>query len=138
MKLWQWWIVVVAALSGPWFGIVGHPQWERATWVPFHGAEDKPRDIVANLLMYVPFGWSFAATRRGPRGVLLALGASLAVSVAVEAPQLFYRFRDPSATDVFMAICGGGVGSLASQAFYGRDARGTPRGREARQAGGQQ
>jgi hypothetical protein len=46
----------------------------------------------------------------------------MAVSIAVEIPQLFYRLRDPSATDVFIAMCGSIAGSLASEAFYRRDA----------------
>ena len=49
--------------SGPWYGVVREPQWSRVTWIPFHGAEDKPRDMVVNVLLFVPFGWSFAKSR---------------------------------------------------------------------------
>lgn len=133
----MWWILVVVAVSGPWFGIVREPQWGRVTWIPFQGFEDKPRDIVANFLLFIPFGWSFAGSRPGARGVLASMATSLVVSLAVEIPQLFYRLRDPSATDVLMAICGAAAGSIAFQAFHGRNARGPAGGRKAREAGGQ-
>ena len=137
MRSWPLWICVIAAASGPWFGFVSEPQWSRVTWIPFHGSEDTPRDIAVNFLMFVPFGWSFVKTPR-PAAILHTVLAAAAVSAAVEAPQLFYRLRDPSATDVVMAICGAGAGSLASQAFYRRYPRGTPGGSEARDGGGEQ
>jgi glycopeptide antibiotics resistance protein len=138
MRFWMWWILVVVAVSGPWYGIVREPQWGRVTWVPFHGFEDKPRDVVANFLLFVPFGWSFAMSRpRTLRTVAAAVALSAAISLAVEIPQLFYRLRDPSATDVFMAMCGAAAASLAFQSFDRSDARGTASRREARETGGQ-
>ena len=113
--------MVVAIVSGPWYGIVREPQWQRVTWIPFRGFEDKPQDIVANFLLWIPFGWSFAASAPVMRRVAKAVALAFVVSIAVEAPQLFYRLRDPSATDVLMAICGTAAGSLAAQAFYRRD-----------------
>jgi glycopeptide antibiotics resistance protein len=131
MRSWPFWILVIAVASGPWFGIVRDPQWDRVTWIPFRGFEDKPTDVVQNFLLFLPFGWSFMKSRRGLPGVAAAAWAAIAVSIAVEIPQLFYRLRDPSATDVFMAMCGSAVGSLGSKAFYRRDAGGAPGGRQA-------
>ena len=117
MRSWPFWIVLIAIVSGPWFGIVRHPQWDRVTWIPFHGDEDRPKDVAVNFLLFVPFGWSFVKTREG-----ISVGSAVAVatliSVAVEAPQLFYKLRDPSATDVFMAMCGTAAGAFASKTFY--------------------
>jgi glycopeptide antibiotics resistance protein len=127
MKLWQWWILVVIAVSGPWYGLAHQPQWQRVTWIPFRGLEDKPRDIVANFFLFVPFGVSFARNRRGAAAVASTVCAGLALSLCVEIPQLFYRLRDPSATDVFMAMCGSAAGSVAAQAFDRRHAGGAPR-----------
>lgn len=135
IRSWPFWILVVAAASGPWFGVVSEPQWSRVTWLPFHGLEDRPRDMLINFLLFVPFGWSFAKSHRGAHGVLLAMATGAAVSMAVEIPQLFFRLRDPSATDVVMAICGAAAGSVASQAFNRGDAGVTASGREAREAG---
>ena len=138
MKAWQWWLLVVIAVSGPWYGLVGAPQWYRVTWIPFHGLEDKPRDMAANVLLWIPFGLSFARGRPGRARVASAVLASLVLSIGVEAPQLFYRLRDPSATDVFMAMCGAAAGSVAAQAFDGRHASGPARRRETGDRRGEQ
>lgn len=138
MKAWQWWFLIVVAVSGPWFGIVGEPQWQRVTWMPFHGLDDKPRDMAANLLMWIPFGLTFARDRRGAGRLGIVVLASLGLSLVAEVPQLFYRLRDPSATDVVMAMCGSAAGSVAAQAFDWRNAGGAARGREARERRGEQ
>jgi glycopeptide antibiotics resistance protein len=132
MKLWKWWILVVVAVSGPWFGVTRTPQWQRVTWIPFHGFEDKPRDVAVNFLLFVPFGVSFARDGRNRRPLAGALLAGAALSIPVEISQLFFVMRDPSATDVLMAICGTAAGSLAAQAFERRDASGAPGRGEAR------
>lgn len=137
MRSWPLWVAVIAIASGPWFGIVRHPQWDRVTLVPFHGSEDRPKDMAVNLLLFVPFGWSFAKSRNGRVSTAAAIGAAALVSVAVEIPQLFYKLRDPSATDVVMAMIGSAVGSLASQAFHWRHARGAAGRRQAGDGGGQ-
>ena len=131
MRSWPFWILVIAVASGPWFGVVSEPQWPRVTLIPFHGFEDKPRDMAVNFLLFVPFGWSLA--KSGARSGTLGRTAAIAalVSIAVEIPQLFFRLRDPSATDVTMAIVGATVGSLAAQAFYGGNPGGPARRREA-------
>ena len=115
MTWWKWWILVVVAASGPWFGVVRQPQWKRVTWIPFTGAEDKPRDIAANVLLYVPFGLSLALDRGAKRGVRAAMLAALALSLPVEMGQLFFRLRDPSATDVLMAVAGSAAGAAAAR-----------------------
>jgi glycopeptide antibiotics resistance protein len=132
MKAWHWWFLVVIAVSGPWYGFVREPQWHRVTWIPFLGAEDKPQDILMNFLMWVPFGALFPRARRGLACVAAAVAVGVALSLAVEIPQLFFRLRDPSATDVLMALCGTAAGSVGAQAFHRRDAGGAPGRREAR------
>ena len=125
-RSWPLWIVGIAVASGPWFGIVPRPQWERVTLVPFAGFEDKPRDVLVNFLLFVPLGWSLAKSGQSRGQIGTAILAAAVVSIGVEIPQLFYRLRDPSATDVVMAMVGAAAGSLASQAFHRRDARGAP------------
>jgi glycopeptide antibiotics resistance protein len=117
MKLWHWWILVVVVVSGPWFGLTRQPQWQRVTWIPFHGFEDKPRDVAVNFLLFVPFGVSFARNSGGRRAFARSLLAGAALSIPVEASQLFFVMRDPSATDVLMAICGTAAGAIAVQVF---------------------
>ena len=135
-RSWPLWIVVIAVASGPWFGIAARPQWERVTLVPFHGFEDKPRDVLVNFLLFVPFGWSVAKSLPARGRIGAAILAAAVVSICVETPQLFYRLRDPSATDVVMAMCGAAAGSIGAQAFHRRDPRGAASRREAGQASG--
>jgi glycopeptide antibiotics resistance protein len=127
MKFWKLWILVIAVVSGPWFGITARPQWDRVTWIPFTGKEDKPTDMAANVLLFVPLGWSFMSRRSGRRGVLRTIAVAAVVSFSVEAPQLFFVLRDPSATDVLMGICGAAVGAGLSRASIGVWHRATPR-----------
>ena len=138
IRSWPLWVAVIAVASGPWFGIVRHPQWDRLTLVPFTGSEDKPKDMAVNMLLFVPFGWSFAKSRVGRVSTAAAIGAAALVSIAVEIPQLFYKLRDPSATDVTMAMIGAALGSLGAQAFYRRNTSGAACGCEAGDAGRQQ
>jgi glycopeptide antibiotics resistance protein len=137
MNVWKWWVLVVIAVSAPWFGVVRHPQWTRVTWVPFTGGEDKPRDVAANFLLYVPFGLSLGFDRGARRGDAAAALGALALSLSVETAQLFFRLRDPSATDVLMAVCGSAAGSFAAQAFDGRHAGGAQRRTAAGERGSQ-
>jgi glycopeptide antibiotics resistance protein len=117
VKVWKLWIVVVALVSGPWYGLLKHPQWNRVTWIPFHGAEDKPRDMAVNFVLWLPFGWSFVDDRPSLKRVAKACAVALAVSCSVESAQLYFRLRDPSATDVFMALCGTATSALACAAI---------------------
>ena len=112
---WPVWILVIAVASGPWFGIVPHPQWDRV----LHGSRSRLRGQAegrARQPAAVPFGWSFAKSRHGrggrsPPSPRRPSCGSRSISAAV------FRLRDPSATDWVMAPCGSAVGSFASQAF---------------------
>lgn len=113
IRLWWWWIGVVLLVSGPWLGLTATPRWDRVHWIPFTDPEDKPRDFIANVVLFIPFGISFARGRRGQRRVLDTAASAALVSVAAEATQLFGNLRNPSATDVTTAI----AGALAGAAF---------------------
>ena len=81
--------------------------------IPFTDPADRPRDFVANILLFVPFGWLY-----GRRGSLLGAVAIAAVlSVAAEATQLFSTTRFPSATDITAALAGAALGAAAASLF---------------------
>ncbi|HEX5476003.1 MAG TPA: VanZ family protein [Vicinamibacterales bacterium] len=107
MKLWRWWVVVVLVVSGPWFGLLRQPQWQNVHWMPFSDPADKPLDVLDNLLLFLPFGWSSAADKQR---LSKAASLALAMSVLAESTQLFSRFRYPSGTDVLMGVAGTVVG----------------------------
>ncbi len=120
VPLWWWWIAVVWVVSGPWLGFTATPQWNRVHWVPFTDPEDKPRDFIFNVALFVPFGISFARGREGTRRFVESGTAAALVSVSAEATQLFARLRNPSASDVATAIVGSVLGA-AFMAWVERD-----------------
>ncbi len=109
---WVWWIAVVVGVSLPSFGFTLHPQWERVHIIPFTDPEDKPRDELANIAMFIPFGYLFARGRPMPRALLGAMAAAAIVSAAAESTQLFSMSRNPSGTDFTMALVGAALGSV--------------------------
>lgn len=115
MPLWVWWVPVVVGLSLPVFGFTRHPQWGRVHLVPFTDPEDKPRDELVNIGMYVPFGYLYARGRRMPRAMLGVVLWAVVVSVGAEATQLFSIERNPSATDVSMGVAGAALGALLTR-----------------------
>jgi glycopeptide antibiotics resistance protein len=110
VPLWVWWIGIVWIISFPWFGLVARPQWDRVHPIPFTDPADRPRDVIANVVLFVPFGYSFG--RRG--AIWQAVAMAAAVSITAEASQLFSTNRFPSATDVTSALIGSALGAAGS------------------------
>jgi glycopeptide antibiotics resistance protein len=106
--LWIWWIPLVWVISFPWVGCTPRPQWSRVHLVPFADPADRPRDIIANVALFVPFGYSYA--RRGPWWKAIVIAAL--VSTTAEATQLFSTDRFPSATDVTAGLVGVALGAM--------------------------
>ncbi|MEP6917558.1 MAG: VanZ family protein, partial [Acidobacteriota bacterium] len=79
--------------------------------IPFADPADKTRDVLANIALLVPFGYSFAGRRAGLSRVLGALAVAAAVSFSAETMQLFSSSRYPSATDVSSAMAGAVIGA---------------------------
>ena len=109
--LWVWWIPLVWAMSFPWVGFAPRPQWSRVHLTPFADPADRPRDVMANIALFVPFGYSYA--RRGPWWKVILMAA--VVSVTAEATQLFSTDRFPSATDVTAGVIGAALGAIGSR-----------------------
>lgn len=112
---WGWWVPVVIALSLPIIGFTRHPQWQRVHLVPFSDPEDKVRDQLVNIGMLLPLGYLYARRRPVPEALIGAIGWAAVVSIAAEATQLFSTQRNPSATDVVMAIGGGAIGAIVAR-----------------------
>jgi glycopeptide antibiotics resistance protein len=115
IPLWVWWIPVVLIASFP-LGLTATPQWDRVHLVPLTDPADKVEDLAANILLFVPFGYSFARDR-GLAWLPLAAGL---VSAVAELSQLFSTVRYPSGTDVFYAVVGALAGGLASRVLRKR------------------
>ncbi|MBA2602534.1 MAG: VanZ family protein [Acidobacteria bacterium] len=107
LPLWVWWIPVVWIASFP-IGLTADPQWHRISLVPFTDPADKILDLGVNLLMFIPFGYSFAAR---PGGLLRLMAAAALTSISAELLQLFSTIRYPSCTDVVYAVVGALIGA---------------------------
>jgi len=114
LPLWCWWIPIVWAISLPWIGFTTEPQWSRVHWIPFTDPADKPRDLLANIVLFIPFGYSFANHRMSRFRILESVVAAALVSVCAESTQLFSTLRYPSATDVIAAMAGASAGAWLS------------------------
>jgi glycopeptide antibiotics resistance protein len=112
VPFWGWWILVVFFVSAPWTGFTGEAQWDRLYLRPFSDPEDTAGDFIANMALFVPFGYSFFRHARAGHRLALTLAAASAVSLCAEAPQLFSTLRNPSATDVTAALAGSMAGAL--------------------------
>ncbi|MES1254091.1 MAG: VanZ family protein [Acidobacteriota bacterium] len=82
------------------------------------GGRPSISDSVQNILLFLPFGaLGMLARRPGARPLpraLLVTAAAAALSIAVEAAQLFTTDRICSANDVFTDTLGGFVGAMAA------------------------
>ena len=114
---WVFWVLIVWFVSFPWIGFTFEPQWHRIHSVPLSDPADKFRDIAANILLFLPFGFAVTRRRAAVTGLLLTVGLAVIVSVSAEAMQLFSTKRYPSATDVVAGVLGAVAGSLTTLAF---------------------
>ena len=95
---------LVLAAAYPWGEIVGHTHWAKVGWIPFFSWPFRRLDVAGNLLLCVPLGVVSGLSFK--RGVLVAGGIALALSLFVETMQLYTHSRFPSATDVFCNVTG--------------------------------
>jgi glycopeptide antibiotics resistance protein len=107
------WIGVILLLVMPWRNPQDLPQWQRVGWIPFLSSPIKVVDIVANVLLYVPFGYLCA--RHEEQRVWWILLYALALSLACEGAQLFSLSRFPSATDVACNVTGAWLGTMRTR-----------------------
>jgi glycopeptide antibiotics resistance protein len=106
VPLWCWWGVLAIVISAPWDGFISHVHWERLDLIPFMDPADNVRDLILNVLFFVPFGYSFLKHWRGPRPILVTIAAACLVSACAESLQLFSHSRNASGTDVAAAGAG--------------------------------
>ncbi len=113
------WTVLILIVVVPWLTFKNHSHWQQVAWIPFFSPEVKVRDVVANVLFYVPWGYFAARQRRHPSAPVWGIVAlAAALSIATEISQVYSHGRFPSATDVVCNVVGALIG-----AEYARRAR---------------
>jgi len=101
------WTGLILLVVVPWLTFKNHSHWERVAWIPFFSSEVKVRDLIANLLLYAPWGFFWARQRRDPsRRVWVVAVLAAILSIATEATQVYSHDRFPSATDVTCNVLG--------------------------------
>jgi len=109
------WVGALIAITAPFGDFQTHSHWAKVNWIPFAPRSVKMSDVLANVLIYVPFGWFGRPTRLGRRVAEAALLALL-LSAALEFTQVFSHNRFPSMTDVTCNVIGAFVGAAAATA----------------------
>jgi glycopeptide antibiotics resistance protein len=108
-----WTAVIVCVTTLPWKNFVGHPHWDHVRWIPFQDHPLALFDIVANVLLFVPFGYFLVrALPRRSRALARTLALAAALSASVEYFQVYSHHRMPSTTDILTNVLGAGLGLL--------------------------
>ena len=102
--------ILVALGTFP-FDLQDHPHWYKVAWVPFATGIVRPHDIIVNVALYLPLGFSLQAGTVCDLRLLVVLVA-LALSTLLELTQVWSHWRFPSATDVTMNVAGALLGAV--------------------------
>jgi VanZ family protein len=116
---WLTWIAALATVTLPITDFHAEPAWWRVGWVPFMSPPIKLADVVANVVLYMPFG--FLGAEEGRRNPIAAtVVAATVLSTITETSQLFSLTRFPSTTDVASNALGALVGASVAIALARR------------------
>lgn len=112
------WTLVIIGGVVPWASWTDHAHWGRIEWLPFT-RNVRLRDVLLNILFYVPFGYFVTARRAASTRanvVLAAAGLAFGLSAITELSQVFSHGRFPAMTDVVTNTTGAVIGAwLASR-----------------------
>ena len=107
---WLLWIVVIVAIVVPWRDFQNHTHWSNVVWIPFVSLPWRIGDAIANVLLYLPFGYWYARQSRRHGALWLAMVLAAVLSLSTEYAQLYSHSRFPSLTDVTCNLLGAYAG----------------------------
>jgi glycopeptide antibiotics resistance protein len=108
------WMAVIVFLVFPIRSFTDHPHWERVQWIPFRGGPFRMRDVINNVLLYLPLG--YAAFRLWPdAGVRRAVALAFLLSLTTEYVQVYSHRRYPSSGDLLCNTFGAWIGASIAQ-----------------------
>jgi glycopeptide antibiotics resistance protein len=111
-------IVILGVTLPPFKYFVGHAHWDMVRWIPFYDHPLVLFDMIANMIVFVPFGYLL---KRGLSGQserqawILTLLLAGGISTAIEIYQIFCHNRVPSTTDIVTNLLGAIIGILLSE-----------------------
>ncbi|PYV44499.1 MAG: hypothetical protein DMG06_06280 [Acidobacteria bacterium] len=113
--LWLLWTAVILCVTTmPWSNFKGHSHWANIGWIPFYDPPLTLFDILANLLLFVPFGFCYVRFRQSRQRAATWLRPVLLaglLSASVEFFQVFCHNRISSTTDLCSNIIGAAIGT---------------------------
>lgn len=111
--------MILLATTWPISDYQDHSHWAAVEWIPFSHYQ-RAFDVVANIVLFVPFGLALAW--RGARhDVRRATLAGLALSLAVEFSQVYTHNRIATVTDLMTNTTGAWLGAWLATRGAGRE-----------------
>jgi glycopeptide antibiotics resistance protein len=106
-------LLILALTVTPFQNLRGHPHWSKVTWIPFGDRHLIVGDMVANSLLFLPFG-ALGPWRGRPLAarVLAATAFAILLSSSVELVQVFSHSRLPTTTDIVTNTAGALLGAV--------------------------
>ncbi len=104
-------IALIVLAVFPWGDFQGHTHWAKVGWIPFVSRPVRLSDIVANVLLFMPFGAAVALNTRRSAVAMATIGGA-ALSFLGETTQLYSHARFPSATDLVTNTVGAAIAAL--------------------------
>ena len=118
LSAWSVWVVALIVVTAPWADFQAHCNWAHVVWIPFHSPPWKLADILANVTLYIPFGYVASASERGLwRRLIVSISTAAMLSFVLETSQLFSVSRYPSTTDFACDIAGAATGAILAAAL---------------------
>jgi glycopeptide antibiotics resistance protein len=121
-----WTIVILMVGILPLNNFVGHSHWEYIKWVPTADQLQSPFivleltiDALANILLFFPFGFSFACREKRPTFATVVL-AALLLSCSIELYQVYCHNRSTSLLDILDNVFGAYLGFRLGARFFER------------------
>ncbi|MET0515167.1 MAG: VanZ family protein [Nitrospiraceae bacterium] len=113
---WTIFILMVGVL--PLSNFVGHSHWQYIKWVPTQEQLESPpivldlfADVVANILLFVPFGFLYTIRLQGRKGSYAAVFVlALILSGGIELYQVYCHNRSTSLLDLIDNVAGALLG----------------------------
>lgn len=102
--------LIVLATTWPLSRFQAHAHWASVEWIPFTKFV-RPFDVVANVILFLPFGVAFGWGGTTDRRVRRAVAWALVCSLAVELGQSFTHNRVASVTDLLANAAGAWLGA---------------------------
>ncbi len=113
-------VLLVLSAALPVSGCRSYAAWETVAWIPFASPPVRLRDIVLNVMLYLPLGAAMVRAGMWRRPLIPAVSLALLLSVFTEFVQLYSLKRFPSTQDVVCNVAGAAAGALLVS-FVNRD-----------------